>query len=65
MQDTKLWAMLEKGKLKVYVLKSLRSDLIVWRHENLQHPGVDRTTETIKLDFTWSGMTKDIEKYVN
>jgi len=37
----------------------LRETLTEWYYENLQHPGADRLTATIKQHFNWPGMGKN------
>ena len=43
---------------------SLRQDIITWYHTNLCHPGIDRTEQSIRQNFTWKNMRKDIRHHV-
>ena len=42
--------------IKVYVPKEAQEDLSQWYHKSLQHPGIYRTTNTIKQHFGWPGL---------
>ena len=50
---------------RIFVPKILRHALITWYHEQLRHPGVLRMGETIRKNFTWPKMMKEIENYVS
>ena len=49
---------------KMYIPKLLRSDILHWYHVNLRHPGIDRTYATIKQNFLWPGLKKEVTKLV-
>ena len=58
---------IKKGKdnrWRIFVPKPLRKELIAWYHEQLMHPGALRMGESIRKNFTWPNMTKDINDYV-
>ena len=42
----------------------LRADVIQWYHINLRHPGIDRIYATIKQNYLWPGLKKDVTKLV-
>jgi hypothetical protein len=50
---------------KIVVPRKLQSHMIQWYHEYLLHPGLNRTEETIRQHFYWSGMRKQIYKIVS
>jgi len=49
---------------KVVLPSSLITPIITWYHTNLNHPGVNRTYETINQHFTCKGLKNIVHKYV-
>ena len=49
---------------KMYIPSLLRRDILQWYHLNLQHPGIERMYVTIKQNFMWPGLKKDVTKLV-
>jgi len=49
---------------KIYIPKPLRKRILEWYHDALQHPGIARTERTIRQNFVWPGLSKDVERYV-
>jgi hypothetical protein len=51
-------------KGKILVPASLQLRLIKWYHENLKHPGVTQTINSIAAVFGWRGMYSQVEEFV-
>jgi transposase InsO family protein len=49
---------------KIVVPLTLRSRIIAWYHQYLQHPGMTRMEKTLRQTLTWPNLSKDVEKYV-
>ena len=49
---------------KILVPESLPLCVIEWYHENLNHPGVTQTINSITAVFGWRGMCSQIEEFV-
>ena len=55
----------EKSKeYKIYIPKLLRVDVLQWYHTNLRHPGIERMYATIRQNFLWPGLKKEVTKLV-
>jgi hypothetical protein len=50
---------------KMIIPEGLQERTIRFYHENLKHPGVTRTMQTIPLFMVWPNMQASIKKYVN
>ena len=50
---------------RMVIPKGLQERIIRFYHENLKHPGVTRTMQTIQQFMVWPKMQASIEKYVN
>ena len=50
---------------KVVGLLCLRPREIEFYHEELFHPGMNRTLETIRNNFFWPSMKSDVEHFVS
>jgi transposase InsO family protein len=48
---------------KIYVPKDLRNQVVSWYHEYLCHPGMNRTEQTIRQNFTWPGLRTTVEAH--
>ncbi len=48
----------------VVLPSSERKDVLYMLHDQLGHPGRDKTLAMVKRRFFWPGMTKDVEDYV-
>ncbi len=48
---------------KIYVPAPLRGRIIAWYHHFLVHPGRTRMEATIRHNFTWPGLTPQVEDY--
>ena len=48
---------------KIYIPKPLRQRIISWYHQYLIHPGRTRMEATIRHNFTWPGLTPEIEEH--
>lgn len=48
---------------KIYVPLSLRERIISWYHQFLVHPGRTRMEATIRQNFTWPGLTPQVDNY--
>jgi hypothetical protein len=46
---------------KIVVPKQLQKRVVTWYHETLCHPGETRTEQTIRLNFNWKNLQKDVE----
>ena len=51
-------------KNKLYIPSSLREEILNWYHTNLLHPGVTRTTETIRQYMYWPKLDDDVKEHV-
>ena len=49
---------------KIWVPPNLQPRIIEWYHENLRHPGVTRTINSINQNFNWKGMRAQVEDHV-
>ena len=54
----------EDGRGKVVVPPEMRLRLIQSVHQQRIHPGQNKTVQSIKQDYYWPHMTKDIKRYV-
>ena len=45
---------------RVLVPRPLRKPIVAWYHQNLCHPGVDRTENTIRRTFHWKNIRDDV-----
>ena len=52
------------NEYKIYVPKILRSDMLQWYHVNLRHPGIDRMYATIRQNFLWPGLKREVTNLV-
>ena len=52
------------NEYKIYVPKILRSDMLQWYHINLRHPGIDRMYATIRQNFLWPGLKREVTNLV-
>ena len=43
--------------------QSLQKPCVEWYHEQLLHPGITRTEETIRQHFYWKNLREDIRKH--
>jgi Integrase zinc binding domain len=48
---------------KIYIPKSLRTEILKWYHTTLQNPGIIRTEKSIRSHLTWPGMRTDMEEH--
>jgi hypothetical protein len=48
---------------RIVVPKTIQADLLKWYHEVLCHPGMNRTEETIRQNFTWRNLRDDVQKF--
>ena len=48
---------------KIYVPQTLRERILEWYHDFLVHPGKTRMEATIRNNFSWPGLTPDVETY--
>ena len=65
--DRQLWLVRtnhEESEYKIYMPAVLRKDVLQWYHVNLQHPGIERIFLTIKQNFLWPGLKKNVTKLV-
>jgi transposase InsO family protein len=46
---------------KIVVPKQLQKRVVTWYHETPCHPGETRTEQTIRLNFNWKNLRKDVE----
>lgn len=46
---------------KIVIPKRLQKRVVTWYHETLCHPGETRTEQTIRLNFYWKSLRKDVE----
>jgi Integrase zinc binding domain/RNase H-like domain found in reverse transcriptase len=49
---------------KIYIPKTLRKPIINWYHTALQHPGIQRTEQTIRSHLRWPGLITDVENHI-
>ena len=54
-----------KSTDRVVLPISLRKQLLQYYHDEQGHPGRERSINTIRIQYWWSGMREDIETYVN
>lgn len=47
---------------KIYIPKTLQKRIVQWYHEQLCHPGENRTELTIRQHFTWTNMKETIDE---
>ena len=52
------------GEYKTYIPKFLRPDMLQWYHLNLRHPEIDQMYATVRQNFLWPGLQKDVTKLV-
>jgi len=52
-------------KNKVVLPSSLVQSVVSWYHDNLNHPGIQRTFETINMHFTCKGLRRIVETHVS
>ena len=50
---------------KIAIPRTLRQHVVQWYHDNLCHPGQDRTEETIRQHFHWPTLRDDVQKLCN
>ena len=50
---------------RMVIPKGLQQRVIKFYHDNLRHPGVTQTLQTIQQFMVWPKMQPSIEKYVN
>ena len=50
------------NKDKIVIPKSLQHRTVEWYHQQLCHPGINRTEESIRQHFTWTNLHDDVEK---
>jgi transposase InsO family protein len=60
--DTELF--IHKQSETIYVPESMRTKLLHWYHDCLQHPGVRRMQATVKEHLYWPKIDQDIATYV-
>ena len=48
---------------KILVPKAAKKRVLDWYHKMLVHPGRERMYQSIKINYTWSGLKSDCEKY--
>lgn len=48
---------------KIYIPEPLRERIIDWYHQFLVHPGRTRMEATIRHNFTWPGLTREVEEF--
>ena len=48
---------------RIFVPPDYRESFIEWYHSNILHPGANRTYDTIRKIFSWSGMQADITNF--
>ena len=46
---------------KIYIPNSLQTRIVEWYHEQLCHPGINRTEETIRQHFTWKNLRQTVK----
>ena len=46
------------NKLRIWIPKDLRSELLQWYHEMLFHPGARRLEDSVRSNFTCPGLSK-------
>ena len=49
---------------KIYIPETLKTKMIDWYHENLQHPGKDCMIKTVGQHFSWPNWTSQIHQFV-
>ena len=52
-------------KNKVVLPESLVRSVVAWYHDNLNHPGINRTFETINMHFTCKGLQRLVQEHVS
>jgi len=52
-------------KKKAVLPSSLVQSVVSWYHDNLNHPGIQRTFETINVHFTCKGRRRMVETHVS
>ena len=50
---------------KIVVPRTLQKRVIEWYHNQLCHPGINRTEQTIRQQFTWPKLSKQVERTCN
>ena len=60
--NSKIFCDISTGKLRPVIPPSFRK-IIFDNVHNLAHPGIKASTDTIKKDFVWPAMSKDIKKF--
>ena len=50
---------------RIVIPKTLKEDVMQWYHETLQHPGQQRMYNTLRQQWYWRGMKKDIDNMVS
>ena len=50
-------------KERIYVPRRLRERILAWYHHYLVHPGRTRMEATIRQNFTWPGLTPQVEHW--
>jgi hypothetical protein len=53
-----------RPKDRIVLPYSLRDQLIAFYHDEIGHPGRERTTLTIQQMYWWSGLRTDVESYI-
>ena len=51
-------------KHQIVIPRKLQSSCLCLMHDQMGHPGRERTLETIRLSYSWVGMNDDIQQYV-
>ena len=51
-------------KNRVVIPKSLQQWIVAWYHQYLAHLGATRMEASLRQDFTWVGLSKDVLKFV-
>ena len=49
---------------KIVIPFLLQERIMAWYHLYLRHPGANRMEKTLSVAFWWSGLRKDVERYV-
>ena len=53
-----------KHKTKICIPTTLQKRTVSWYHENLCHPGINRTEDTIRQHLHWKSLRNDVTTYI-
>ena len=55
----------QKGRLKKFIKDGDRDSLLQQVHNNMGHPGIEKTVELVMKDYYWPNITRKVKDYVS